>query len=116
MKMMSVKKRDQGGNTVAWGWKEAEKTKVFKRVYKGVPDRWRMAAWWTMAEDSVGRWKGKGRETRSAEELADEYKVGGASARCELATYCRTALTYLRRTMCRSTWMCRGRSRDIHCS
>ena len=76
MKMMSVKKRDQGGNTISWGWKEAEQVKVFKRVYKGVPDRWRMAAWWTMAEDTVGRWKGKGRETRSAEQLADEYKVG----------------------------------------
>lgn len=75
MKMMSVKKRDQGGNTVQWGWRDAQKAKVVKRVYKGIPDRWRMAAWWTMAEEAVAKRKGKGREGRSAEELAEEYRV-----------------------------------------
>jgi len=77
MKMMSVKRRDQGGNTVEWGWKGEMKAKVGKRVYKGVPDRWRMAAWWTMAEETVSGWKGKGRETRGAVELAEKYRVSG---------------------------------------
>lgn len=72
---MSVRKRDQGGNTVEWGWKGDTKAKMVKRVYKGIPDRWRMAAWWTMAEEAVGGWKGKGRETRGAAELAQEYRV-----------------------------------------
>lgn len=79
MKMMSVKRRDQGGNTVEWGWKSDMKRKVDKRVYKGVPDRWRMAAWWTLAEEKVGEYrntrKGKERETRSIDELFQEYRV-----------------------------------------
>lgn len=77
MKMMSVKKRDQGGNTVQWGWRSDVQDKVKKRVYKGIPDRWRMAAWWTLAEEQTANYKGKGRATRSAGDLAQEYQVGG---------------------------------------
>lgn len=81
---MSVRKRDQGGNTVEWGWKGDTKTKMVKRVYKGIPDRWRMAAWWTMAEETVGGWKGKGRETRRAAELAQEYRVSRRALNAKL--------------------------------
>lgn len=51
MKMMSVAERDKGGNITAWKWSaHGDGAKHPTRVYKGVPDRWRMAAWWTMAE------------------------------------------------------------------
>lgn len=125
MKMMSVKKRDQGGNIAQWGWKAevqnkvgrrpgpgfasrgygvekgrnrgggtargdlglgseaqavgcglyADPRQIVKRVYKGVPDRWRMAAWWTLAEDAAQRNLGKGKGKRSAEDLARDYMV-----------------------------------------
>ena len=45
-----------------------------RRVYKGIPDRWRMAAWWTMAEERATL-KGKGKGKRSAEELGNDYRV-----------------------------------------
>jgi hypothetical protein len=75
-KMMSVKKRDGGGNIVEWKWSSGAERKVLRRVYKGVPDRWRMAAWWTLAEVHVGtsRDKGKGR-AKTVIDLQNEYKV-----------------------------------------
>ena len=75
MKMMSVKKRDQGGNTIEWGWKSESIQKVHKRVYKGIPDRWRMAAWWTLSSDRTREYstKGKGRE-RPNELLLEDYR------------------------------------------
>jgi hypothetical protein len=44
-------------------------------VYKGIPDRWRMAAWWTLAEEATQRYTGKGKCKRSAEALAVDYRV-----------------------------------------
>lgn len=69
MQMMSVKRRE-GGNAVSWAWRSDAQAKLLKRVYKGVPDRWRMAAWWTLSEDACSRYKGK---QRSADELKEEY-------------------------------------------
>ena len=66
MKMMKVEKQDEGGNSLEWSWRPELTGKVRSyscfekgilsmqltdRVYKGIPDRWRMAAWW----DDVGR-------------------------------------------------------------
>lgn len=75
MKMMSVRQRDQGGNTLQWGWRSDSQNKVGQRVYKGIPDRWRMAAWWTLAEERAADYKGKGKASRSADVLAQEYRV-----------------------------------------
>ncbi|WRT68299.1 uncharacterized protein IL334_005275 [Kwoniella shivajii] len=69
-KMMSIKNRDQGGNISQWEWRsDVDKNKLIKRIYKGVPDRWRMAAWWTLAQD-----KGKGKEKKSSKEIGDDYR------------------------------------------
>ena len=73
MDMMSVRRRDEGGNIIEWGWKKESRAKVVKRVYKGIPDRWRMAAWWTLAEDQVAKVPGKGKGGKPADVLANEY-------------------------------------------
>jgi hypothetical protein len=50
--------------------------KLPKRVYKGVPDRWRMAAWWTLAEEYANQEaKGKGKGKAKAEDLITNYRV-----------------------------------------
>ena len=47
---------------------------VSRRVYKGVPDRWRAAAWGTLIDQMEPRSsKGKGRATD--EQLLEEYQV-----------------------------------------
>jgi hypothetical protein len=50
--------------------------KLPKRVYKGVPDRWRMAAWWTLAEEYANQEaKGKGKGKAKSEDLITDYRV-----------------------------------------
>lgn len=101
---MLIKKRfDKGGNTIAWefdavkrkkvcetyyllfSW-EAEKTDLVvahqleRRVYKGIPDRWRAAAWGTLIDEMIppsssGRVAGKGKARDSDEDLIREYQV-----------------------------------------
>lgn len=51
LRMMTVAKRDEGHNAIAWRWSSEEGAKHRTRIYKGIPDRWRMAAWWTLAEE-----------------------------------------------------------------
>lgn len=51
LRMMTVAKRDSGHNAIAWRWSSEEGEKYRTRIYKGIPDRWRMAAWWTLAEE-----------------------------------------------------------------
>ncbi|EIW67373.1 hypothetical protein TREMEDRAFT_13152, partial [Tremella mesenterica DSM 1558] len=81
MKMMIVKRRE-GGNAVEWGWRGEAETKVrlltdhklLTRVYKGIPDRWRMAAWWTLSEDTVRSQEQQGQKKhKSIEELSNDY-------------------------------------------
>ena len=50
-----------------------------RRIYKGVPDRWRMAAWWTLAEDAVARGTDPGARGKRAELLEADYRVCLAS-------------------------------------
>ncbi|KAL7423424.1 hypothetical protein Q5752_001004 [Cryptotrichosporon argae] len=71
LSMMAVRRRDEGGNAREWKWRDEERAKVGRRVWKGIPDRWRMAAWATLAEDRAA---GKGKQ-KSAEHIADEYKM-----------------------------------------
>lgn len=76
MGMMSVRRKDAGGNAVEWGWKAgAVDKKTVKRVYKGVPDRWRMAAWWTMVQQKAGESSGSSKGKKKADDLAREYQV-----------------------------------------
>lgn len=50
-RMLSPMERDAGGNIIRWKWDPAGKgRKLHERVYKGIPDRWRMAAWAAMVE------------------------------------------------------------------
>ncbi|GHJ86016.1 hypothetical protein NliqN6_2418 [Naganishia liquefaciens] len=50
-RMLLVADRDTGGNAVRWKWEAAGKgRKLTKRVYKGIPDRWRSAAWSALIE------------------------------------------------------------------
>lgn len=44
-RMMQVSSRDRGGNVESWGVKASKAHKLRRRVYKGIPDRWRSAAW-----------------------------------------------------------------------
>ncbi|KAG8219387.1 RabGAP/TBC [Butyriboletus roseoflavus] len=44
-RMMQVSSRDRGGNVESWGVKASKAHKLRRRVYKGIPDRWRGAAW-----------------------------------------------------------------------
>lgn len=42
---MEVVSRDRGGNVETWAVKPSKAHKLRRRVYKGIPDRWRSAAW-----------------------------------------------------------------------
>ncbi|KAJ7665421.1 rab-GTPase-TBC domain-containing protein [Mycena polygramma] len=44
-RMMVPLVRDQGANTQTWGVKPSKQGKLRLRTYKGIPDRWRPAAW-----------------------------------------------------------------------
>lgn len=52
-----------------------KRTKLANRVYKGIPDRWRMAAWWTLAEEQVQKRNGKGKGKSTAQQLISDYTV-----------------------------------------
>lgn len=58
-------------------------TQLPKRVYKGIPDLWRMAAWWTMADEYASQSsKGKGKAKANAVDSAINYRVGGLTSMC----------------------------------
>ncbi|KAJ7610869.1 rab-GTPase-TBC domain-containing protein [Roridomyces roridus] len=44
-RMMQPLSRDQGGNVESWRVKASKQAKLRLRTYKGIPDRWRPAAW-----------------------------------------------------------------------
>ena len=44
-RMLVAESRDQGGNVDFWGIRPSKERKFRERVYKGVPDCWRSAAW-----------------------------------------------------------------------
>lgn len=76
--MLRVKQTDGGGNVVEWDvedkWWRGKRFQ--KRVFKGVPDRWRRAVWGVEMERTAREGKGKGKErVPSLEELEEEYQV-----------------------------------------
>lgn len=43
--MLEARSRDVGGNVEEWSIRPPKEPKLRERVYKGIPDRWRRAAW-----------------------------------------------------------------------
>lgn len=66
--MLEPTVRDSGGNVLLWGVKAAKRRKFRKRVYKGIPDCWRSAAWELM----INQMNGAGRA--DLERLSQEYE------------------------------------------
>ncbi|KAJ7024400.1 rab-GTPase-TBC domain-containing protein [Mycena alexandri] len=69
-RMMEPQTRDQGTNTQTWRVKPSKQGKLRLRTYKGIPDRWRPAAW-DMFMNSMS-------ETSPAElaRLGEQYRDG----------------------------------------
>ncbi|KAH9056975.1 RabGAP/TBC [Lactarius vividus] len=44
-RMLEPRSRDAGGNIKTWGINPTKEHKLSRRTYKGIPDRWRSAAW-----------------------------------------------------------------------
>lgn len=66
--MLEPTLRDSGGNILQWGVKAAKRRKLRERVYKGIPDCWRSAAWEMMINGmSEAGWA-------EAERLSQEYE------------------------------------------
>lgn len=76
-RMLEAERRDQGGNVSIWRMRTSKERKLRERVFKGVPDRWRAAAW----EVLVGRWVDQHQKRVPArgdldlENLRREYRV-----------------------------------------
>jgi hypothetical protein len=43
--MLQPSLRDPGGNVEMWHIRSSKESKFRERLYKGIPDRWRAAAW-----------------------------------------------------------------------
>jgi hypothetical protein len=43
--MLKPRTRDRGSNVETWSIKPSKEGKLRERTYKGIPDRWRFAAW-----------------------------------------------------------------------
>ncbi|KAG9049698.1 hypothetical protein FS842_011489 [Serendipita sp. 407] len=79
-RMLVPASRDSGANIAKWKFEERKRHKLEERVYKGIPDRWRAAAWYTLIEGmatfiatSPLPGKGKEREVLRQERLIAEY-------------------------------------------
>ena len=46
--------RDPGGNVLQWKVTTPKRRKLRERVYKGIPDCWRSAAWEMLINDTSG--------------------------------------------------------------
>lgn len=75
MAMMSVAARDEGRNVIGWRWSSTEGGKHTTRVWKGIPDRWRMAAWWTLSEAAADRARRNGERVPVHDALEADYNV-----------------------------------------
>jgi USP6 N-terminal-like protein len=67
--MLVPQKREQGGNVESW-WIRRKETKFRERIYKGIPDRWRRAAWDLL----LSRYSGI--SPRAIEKLGEDYRDG----------------------------------------
>lgn len=68
-RMLVPAARDSGANVAKWTIDRRKERKLVPRVYKGIPDRWRAAAWCTLMERMAG-------PTATKEDaLATRYRV-----------------------------------------
>ncbi|KAF8079178.1 rab-GTPase-TBC domain-containing protein [Lyophyllum atratum] len=67
-RMLTPLARDTGANVAIWGIKSSKEAKLRRRVYKGIPDPWRGAAW----DFLTGRYARHG--ARDMELLGAEYR------------------------------------------
>ncbi|KAF5384858.1 hypothetical protein D9615_001044 [Tricholomella constricta] len=67
-RMLTPLTRDTGANVATWGVRPAKESKLRRRVYKGIPDAWRGAAWGLL----MSRYSGIG--VREMGLLAAEYR------------------------------------------
>ncbi|TNY19413.1 rab-GTPase-TBC domain-containing protein [Rhodotorula diobovata] len=87
--MLSVAKRDPGGNAQDWvvssdwwsgrvpgggGGQSGKYRRLQRRVFKGIPDRWRRAVWGLMLERMASEVDGSRRGAPSLEQLKAEYE------------------------------------------
>ena len=67
-RMMEPTVRDSGGNVLQWGVRAPKRRKLRERVYKGIPDCWRSAAWEMMINNMSGA------DQAEVERLSQEYE------------------------------------------
>ena len=68
-RMLQPKQRDSGGNVESWAVRETKTHKLRRRVYKGIPDRWRSAAWAALLREFSKS------STRDLMMLGDEFRA-----------------------------------------
>ncbi|KAI0271485.1 rab-GTPase-TBC domain-containing protein [Gloeopeniophorella convolvens] len=67
-RMLEPRSRDSGGNIQTWGMNPAKEHKLSRRAFKGIPNRWRSAAWLAL----LNNYSHTGKEQLQA--LAQEYR------------------------------------------
>ncbi|TFK42048.1 rab-GTPase-TBC domain-containing protein [Crucibulum laeve] len=67
-RMLQPLTRDMGANIQSWGIKPGKESKLRERTYKGIPDRWRVAAW----DMLMSKYANMG--PREMEKLGGEYR------------------------------------------
>ncbi|KII93312.1 hypothetical protein PLICRDRAFT_101668 [Plicaturopsis crispa FD-325 SS-3] len=78
-RMLEPRERDQGANIQAWGIRASKEHKLRERTYKGIPDRWRSAAWEVLmtryAKTGKTQMQKFGEDYREALDKASTYDV-----------------------------------------
>ena len=74
-RMLEVSSRDAGGNVSSWRVKGTKGRKLRERVFKGVPDRWRAAAWNVLIDKCTSS-SGSGGKRLDADALKHDYMAG----------------------------------------
>jgi hypothetical protein len=70
--MLVPSERDSGGNILAWRLKPGQsERKLLQRVIKGIPDRWRAAAWEALISHRRAQQASKGKAREQEQELDD---------------------------------------------
>lgn len=68
-RMLEAERRDPGGNVSVWRLARGKERKLRGRVFKGIPDAWRSAAWEVLISRWVGLQKKKSLDASSLEEM-----------------------------------------------
>lgn len=78
-RMLEARSRDEGRNIDAWGIKASKEHKLRERTFKGIPDRWRSAAWDTLmcrfAKHGKAETRRLAHEYREAQDRPSTYDV-----------------------------------------